>query len=64
MIWKTDAIRYNVHRSLGAGGGRVGQFKTLEEARNFVGNQNLFIWKAYYHKGNDGKYRVFYEEEA
>ena len=56
-------IRYNVHVSLGAGGGRVGQFKTLEEAKAFVGKQNLFIWKSWYIRLKDGRlHEVHYEQ--
>ncbi len=55
-------IRYNVHLSLGAGGGRVGQFKTLAEAREFVGNKNLFIWKMYYEKIGEKWYGMHYEQ--
>lgn len=64
MDLKVDAIRYNVHLSLGAGGGRVGQFKTLKEAKAFVGKQNMSIWKTYYHKFNDGKYRILGQKQV
>lgn len=58
-------IRYNVHRSLGAGGCRVGQFKTLEEARACVGNQNLFIWKTWYEKFTEnGRYHEIHYEQV
>jgi hypothetical protein len=55
-------VRYNVHLSLGAGGGRIGSFKTLAEAREFVGKQNLFIWKTYYEKHGDKYYSVHTEQ--
>jgi hypothetical protein len=57
-------IRYNVHRSLGAGGARVGQFKTIKEAREFVGDQNLFIWKTWYTKftETDRYHQTHYEQ--
>lgn len=44
-------IRYNVHLSLGAGGARVGQFKTLEEAKTCASNNgNCQIIKSYYER--------------
>ena len=64
MSLTVDLIRYNVHLSLGAGGGRAGQFKTLKEAQAFVGKQNMTIWKTYYHKFNDGKYRILGEKQV
>ena len=55
-------IRYNVHLSLGAGGARVGQFKTLEEARAFSKGKNYHIFKTWYEKLKSGKvYQVHYE---
>lgn len=67
MVWKTDLIRYNVHLPLGSGGSRIGQYKTLAEAKEAVkqaGRNDLQIWKTYYHKGNDGKYRSFLSDQV
>lgn len=44
-------IRYNVHLSLGAGGARVGQFKTLDEAKACAAKEgNCQIIKSYYER--------------
>lgn len=44
-------IRYNVHLSLGSGGARVGQFKTLEAAKTCAAiNGNCQIIKSYYER--------------
>lgn len=44
-------IRYNVHLSLGSGGARVGQFKSLEEAKICAANNgNCQIIKSYYER--------------
>ena len=44
-------IRYNVHLSLGAGGAREGQFKTLAEARACAEEKgNCLIWKTWYER--------------
>ena len=56
-----NIIRYNVHLSLGSGGARVGQFKTLDEAKAFVGNKDMSIWKAWYCKSPSGKYRIAHQ---
>ena len=63
MTRRACKVRYNVHVSLGSGGGRIGQFKTLDEARAFVGKQNLFIWKTYYEKYGD-RYFVVHQEQV
>jgi hypothetical protein len=44
-------VRYNVHLSLGAGGARVGQFKTLDEAKACAAKEgNCQIIKSYYER--------------
>ena len=55
-------IRYNVRLPLGNGGGKVGQFKTLGDAKAFVGRQDLRIWKTWYERTNNGKYHIVHEE--
>ena len=57
-------IRYNVHLSLGAGGARVGQFKTLEEAKACATeNGNCQIIKSYYERigSNNRLWEVAYK---
>lgn len=56
-----NIIRYNVHAPLGDGGSRVGQFKTLDEARIFVGGKDMSIWKAWYCRTPSGKYRIAHQ---
>ena len=51
-------IQYNVHLPLGAGGSRIGCYRTIEAARKAVakeGRDDLQIWKTTYHKGRNGK---------
>lgn len=50
-----NIIRYNVHAPLGNGGSRVGQFKTLQEAKTFAKGMDYTIWKVWYGKLRDGR---------
>ena len=59
-----NIIRYNVHLPLGSGGSRIGQFKTLQEAKAFVGKQDLRIWKTWYCKNNSGKFRIAHQVQV
>ena len=56
-----NIIRYNVHASIGDGGSRVGQFKSLDEARTFVDGKDMSIWKAWYCRTPGGKYRIAHQ---
>lgn len=64
MTYPVTKIRYNVHLSLGAGGARVGQFKTLAEAREFSKGKNYHIFKTWYTKYKEGGryHQVAYQE--